>query len=172
MKEALMALFETDIESLEDLFSEKLKSIYYMENEIVDNMPALIDAATSKELKQALSNHLEETKGQVKRLEKVFELKGVSPESGNCPTIDALIEEASAGPEEIEAVEILDAVIIASAQEIEHHEISVYGSMVAWAKELGEGDIASILAHTLEEEKATDAKLTKLAEGGVNRMAA
>ena len=167
-----MAIFGKGIANLDDLFVDELKSIYYMENKIVDNLPAMIEAATSPDLKQALSTHLKETKKQVKRLEQVFELHGVAPEKGSCPAIDSLIKEASDAPSDIEDKNVLDAAIIASGQQIEHHEISVYGSVMAWAKELGEDDCALILAETLEEEKAADRKLSELAEGGINRLAA
>jgi ferritin-like metal-binding protein YciE len=167
-----MALFGKGIANLNELFVDELKNIYYMENEIVDNLPSMIEAATSADLKQALSSHLEETKNQVTRLEQVFETCDVPPENGDCATIDALIDEASAGPSDTKDKKVLDAAIIASAQQIEHHEISVYGSIIAWAKELGEDECASILGQTLEEEKAADRTLSKLAEGGINREAA
>ncbi len=167
-----MALFGKGIANLDELFADELKNIYYMENQIVDNLPAMIEAATAPDLKQALSTHLKETKNQVTRLEQVFEKCDLPLESGACSTIDALIDEASAGPSDIKDKKVLDAAIIASAQQIEHHEISVYGSIMAWAKELGQDECASILAETLEEERGADRKLTQLAEGGVNRVAA
>ncbi len=167
-----MALFGKGIANLNELFVDELKNIYYMENEIVDNLPSMIEAATSEDLKQALSKHLEETKNQVTRLEQVFEKCDLPRESGACATIDALIDEASAGPSDIKDKRVLDAAIIASAQQIEHHEISVYGSIIAWAKELGEEECADILGQTLAEEQAADRKLSDLAKGGVNREAA
>ena len=167
-----MALFGKGIANLNELFVDELKNIYYMENEIVENLPEMIEAATSADLKQALSSHLKKTKAQVARLEKVFEICDLPPEDGACAAIDALIDEAGAGPSDIKDKNVLDAAIVASAQQIEHHEISVYGSIIAWAKELGEEECASILAQTLEEEKAADRKLSELAEGGINRLAA
>ena len=167
-----MALFSKGIANLNELFVDELKNIYCMENEIVENLPELIEAATSADLKQALTLHLKETKAQVARLEKVFEICDLPPEDGDCAAIDALIDEAGAGPLDIKDKNVLDAAIVASAQQIEHHEISVYGSIIAWAKELGEEECASILAQTLEEEKAADRKLSELAEGGINRLAA
>ena len=143
-----------------------------MENQIVENLPDMIEAATSPDLKQALSAHLNETKGQVKRLEQVFELHGVSPAEGTCAAIDGLIKTASDAPSEIEDKKVLDAAIVATGQQIEHHEIAVYGSIIAWAKELGRDDCASLLADTMAEEKAADQKLSALAEGGINRRAA
>ncbi|HTO78220.1 MAG TPA: DUF892 family protein [Methylocystis sp.] len=157
---------------MNELFVDELKNIYYMENEIVENLPEMIEAATSANLKQALSAHLEERKAQVARLEQVFEICDLPVEHGACAAIDALIDEASAGPSDIKEKKVLDAAIVACAQQIEHHEISVYGSIIAWAKELGEEQCASILAQTLEEEKAADRKLSELAEGGINRLAA
>jgi len=167
-----MALFGKGIANLNELFVDELKNIYYMENEIVDNLLSMIEAATSADLKQTLSSHLEETKNQVTRLEQVFDACDLPRENGACATIDALIDEAGAGPSDIKDKKVLDAAIIASAQQIEHHEISVYGSIIAWAKELDEEKCASILGKTLEEEKAADRKLSKLAEGGINRAAA
>ena len=167
-----MALFGKGIANLSELFVDELKNIYYMENEIVENLPEMIEVATSADLKRALSAHLTETRTQVARLEKIFEICDLPLESGACPAIDALIDEASAGPSDIKDKNVLDAAIVASAQQIEHHEISVYGSIIAWAKELGQDECASIFAQTLEEEKAADRELSELAEGGINRVAA
>jgi ferritin-like metal-binding protein YciE len=167
-----MALFGKGIADLNELFVNELKNIYYMEKEIVDNLPSMIEAATTPDLRKALSSHLEQTKTQVMRIDQVFELQGLRPESGSCPAIDGLIKEASNGPSDIDDKNVLDAAIVSSARQIEHHEIAVYGSIIAWAKELGFDDAAAILAQTLEEEKSADRELSKLAEGGVNRLAA
>ena len=167
-----MALFGKGIADLNDLFVDELKNVFYIENEIVDSLPIMIEAATSPELKRALSSHLEETKEQVKRLEQVFEMWGERPENGGCPAIDGLIKEAAAGPNDIEDTNVLDAAVVTLVQRIAHHEIAVYGSIMAWAKELGHEDCAAILSASLEEEKATDRKLSKLAEHGINRLAA
>jgi ferritin-like metal-binding protein YciE len=171
-QETHMSLFGKNIARLDELFADELKNVYYMENEIVENLPDMIEAATSPDLKQALSAHLSETKGQVKRLEQVFELHGTRAESGSCAAIDGLIKTAGDAPSEIEDKKVLDAAIVAAAQQIEHHEIAVYGSIIAWAKELGRDDCASILAETIAEEKSADQKLSALAEGGINRRAA
>ena len=167
-----MSLFGKNIAHLDELFVDELQNVYYMENQIVENLPDMIEAATSPDLKRTLSAHLDETKTQVTRLEKVFELQGVPAANGSCAAIDGLIKTAADAPSEIEDKKVLDAAIVAAAQQIEHHEIAVYGSIIAWAKELGRDDCASILAETIAEEKSADQKLSALAEGGINRRAA
>ncbi len=167
-----MAIFGKGIKDLNELFVDDLKNIYYMENQIVENLPSMIDAATSPELKNALASHLEETKTQVERIEQIFQMQNLSPDEGSCPAIDGLIKEAGDLPSDIEDKKVLDAAIISAAQQIEHHEIALYGSIIAWAKELVRDDCASLLTETLQEEKGADSKLWQLAKNGVNRMAA
>ncbi|QGM46252.1 ferritin-like domain-containing protein [Methylocystis heyeri] len=166
-----MTLFGKSIESLDELFVSGLKGAYYMENEIVEALPDLIETARSSQLKQALSSHLEETKGQVQRLLQVFEMHGVNPESESCPAIDGIIREGSEMASDSQGG-VLDAAIVSAAQKVEHYEITTYGSLISWAKALGREDCASVLRKNLDEEKAADAKLTKLAEEGINQLAA
>lgn len=166
-----MGLFSKDIKSMEDLFLHTLQDVYYAENQIVKALPKMIDKATNRELSAGLSSHLRETEGQVKRLEKVFEKLGKDPKGVDCPAIDGLIKEADEVAGEVDDKKVLDAAIVGSAQAVEHYEMSRYGTLIAWAKELGHDDVISLLNANLKEEKAADKKLTALAEGKVNRRA-
>ena len=167
-----MALFSKDIKTMNDLFVHTLQDIYYAEKKIVNALPKMIDKATSDQLRQGFEKHLEETKGHVDRLEKVFEMHGETPKSVNCPAIDGIVKEAEETAGDVDDTEVLDAALAAAAQAVEHYEISRYGSLIAWAKELGREDCASVLQQTLDEEKATDALLTEVAEARLNRKAA
>jgi len=116
--------------------------------------------------------HLKETQGQIQRLEQVFQMLGQNPKGVDCPAIDGIIEEANEVAGEVADKEVLDAALIAAAQAVEHYEITRYGSLIAWAKQLGRDDCASVLQQTLDEEKATDQKLTAMAQSKVNPKAA
>ena len=166
-----MGLFTKDIQTFEDLFNHQLEDIYYAENQITKALPTMIEKATSAELKQGFRTHLQETEGQIRRLEQVFALLGKKPKGATCPAIDGIIKEANEVAGEIADKRVLDAALIASAQAVEHYEITRYGTLIAWAKQLGRTESASILAETLAEEKATDEKLTALAESKVNQKA-
>lgn len=166
-----MGLFSKDIKSMEDLFLHTLQDVYYAENQIVKSMPKMIDKATNRELGAGLRSHLKETEGQVKRLEEVFAKLGKDPKGVDCPAIDGLIKEADEVAGEVEDKKVLDAAIVGSAQAVEHYEMSRYGTLIAWAKELGYDNVVSLLNANLKEEKAADKKLTSLAEGKVNRRA-
>lgn len=167
-----MALFSKDIGTMNDLFVHTLQDVYYAEKKIVGALPKMIEKATSPQLREGFERHLEETRGHVSRLEKVFEMHGETPKAVNCPAIDGIVKEAEETAGDIDDKNVLDAALAAAAQSVEHYEISRYGSLVAWAKELGRDDCASVLQETLEEEKATDAKLTELSEARLNRLAA
>jgi len=167
-----MGLFSKDITSMDDLFVHQLKDIYYAEKRIVKSLPTMIEKAQEPELKQGLQKHLGETENHVRRVEQVFQMHGVEPEAVNCPAIDGILDEADEVAGEVEDQNVLDAALIASAQAVEHYEMTRYGTLVAWAKELGRADCASVLQQNLDEEKAADMTLTKIAEGRVNRMAA
>ncbi len=167
-----MGLFSKDIKSMDDLFVHTLKDIYYAENQIVKALPDMIEKATDKSLKQGFQTHLGETKTQIQRLEQVFKLHGVKVEGVNCPAIDGIIEEADEIAGEVDDKAVLDAALIAAAQAVEHYEMTRYGTLIAWAKQLGRPDCASLLEQNLKEEKAADTKLTGLAERGVNAKAA
>ena len=156
---------------MEDLFLHTLQDVYYAENQIVKALPKMIDKATSRELSAGLRSHLKETEGQVKRLEQVFGKIGKEPKGVDCPAIDGLIKEADEVAGEVEDKKVLDAAILGSAQAVEHYEMSRYGTLIAWAKELGHDNVVPLLNANLKEEKAADKKLTTLAEGKVNRRA-
>lgn len=166
-----MGLFSKDIKSMEDLFIHTLQDVYYAENQIVKSLPKMIDKATNRQLSAGLRSHLKETEGQVKRLEQVFERLGKEPKGVDCPAIDGLIKEADEVAGEIDDKKVLDAAIVGSAQAVEHYEMSRYGTLIAWAKEIGHDNVVSLLNANLKEEKAADKKLSTLAEGKVNRRA-
>ncbi|HEX3217537.1 MAG TPA: ferritin-like domain-containing protein [Aestuariivirgaceae bacterium] len=167
-----MGLFTKDIRTLDDLFVHTLQDIYYAENQITKALPTMISKATDRQLKQGFETHLTETKGHVKRLEQVFQMHGKSPKAVDCPAIDGIIKEANEVAGDIGDKEVLDAALLASAQAVEHYEITRYGTLIAWAKQLGRPDCARVLQQNLEEEKATDKKLTAIAESKVNKKAA
>jgi ferritin-like metal-binding protein YciE len=167
-----MGLFSKDIKTMEDLFLHTLQDIYYAENQIVKSLPQMIEKATNRELAAGLRNHLRETENQLARLEKVFQNLGETPKGTTCPAIDGLIREADDVAGEVEDKKVLDAAIIGSAQAIEHYEISRYGTLIAWAQELGHTNVTGLLNANLKEEKAADKKLNTLAEGDLNRKAA
>jgi ferritin-like metal-binding protein YciE len=166
-----MGLFSKDIKSMDSLFLHTLQDIYYAENQIIKALPKMIDKATNRELAAGLRNHLQETENQVARLEQAFERLGQEPKGVDCPAIDGLIKEADDVAGEVEDKKVLDAAIIGSAQAVEHYEISRYGTLIAWAEELGHENVIPLLNANLREEKAADRKLNTLAEGGVNRRA-
>ena len=166
-----MGLFSKDIKSMDALFLHTLQDIYYAENQIVKALPKMIDKATNRELAASLRSHLKETENQVARLEQVFKRLGRAPKGVDCPAIDGLIKEADDVAGEVEDKKVLDAAIIGSAQAVEHYEISRYGTLIAWAEELGHENVIPLFNANLKEEKAADRKLNMLAEGGVNRRA-
>jgi ferritin-like metal-binding protein YciE len=167
-----MGFFSKDIKTMDDLFVQTLRDIYYAEGQILQALPDMIEKAHDAELKQGFETHLRETRDHVKRLEKVFQMHGTEPVGVDCPAIDGIIEEADDVAGEVEDSAVLDAALIAAAQAVEHYEITRYGSLIAWARLLGRNDCASVLQQTLDEEKATDKKLTALAESRLNRRAA
>ncbi len=157
---------------MDDLFIHGMRDIYYAENQILEALPTMIDKASDPKLKQGFQAHLLQTKDQIRRLEKVFEMIQVQVESVNCPAIDGILDEANEVASDISNKKVLDAALIAAAQSVEHYEISRYGTLIAWAKLLGRADCANVLQQTLAEEKSTDAKLTSLAETNINLQAA
>ena len=167
-----MGLFTKDIKTMNDLFIHQLQDIYYAEKQLVKALPKMAEKATDKQLKQGFQSHLAETKNHVKRLEEVFKMHGVEVSGVDCPAIDGIIEEADDVAGEVEDKQVLDAALIGAAQTVEHYEIARYGTLIAWAKQLGRSDCASLLQKNLDEEKAADKKLTSLAESKINRKAA
>jgi ferritin-like metal-binding protein YciE len=167
-----MGIFSKDIKTMDDLFVHTLRDIYYAEKQILKALPDMIQKASEPQLKQGFQAHLGETKNQVTRLERVFRQHGHEPSGVDCPAIDGIIDEANDVAGEVEDKAVLDAALIAAAQAVEHYEITRYGSLIAWAKQLGRNDCAALLQENLDEEKAADKKLTSLAESRVNRAAA
>jgi ferritin-like metal-binding protein YciE len=157
---------------MNDLFVHQLQDIYYAEKQLVKALPKTAEKATDQQLKQGFLTHLDETKTQVQRLEQVFQMHGAEVKAIDCPAIDGIIKEADKIAGEVADKSVLDAALIDAAQAAEHYEIARYGSLIAWAKQLGRNDCAGVLQKTLEEEKATDKKLTTLAESKINLRAA
>ena len=154
---------------LKELYIDELKDLYSAENQLVKALPKMAKAATSPDLRAGFEEHLEQTKGHVQRLETIFEQLGESPKGKKCKGMEGLIKEGSEAIEEYEG-ELLDAALIGAAQRVEHYEMAGYGTVSAFAEELGESDHVTLLNETLEEEKETDEKLSALA-GDINAKA-
>jgi ferritin-like metal-binding protein YciE len=167
-----MGLFTKDIKTMDDLFLHGLQDIYYAENQIIKALPKMIENAKNAQLKKGFKTHLEETENQVKRLEQVFEMLPSEPKGTKCPAIDGILKEGDDIMGEVADEDVLNVAIIGAGQAVEHYEIARYGSLIAWANELGRSDCAAVLKKNLAEEKATDAKLTAMAERRVNPSAA
>jgi len=159
------------MESLRDLLVEELKDLYSAENQILKALPKMIKKATSKELKAGFEKHLKETEGQVERLDKIFSQLDESPRGKKCKGMEGVIADGKDLMEEEAEPEVMDAGLISAAQHVEHYEIAGYGSVRTYAELLGENEIARLLQQTLDEEKATDEKLTELARN-INVQAA
>ena len=157
--------------TLDTLFHETLKDVYYAEKKLTTNLRKMAKAAQSPELKAAFEQHEEETQGQVERLNQVFELIGKRPRAKTCDAIEGIIAEASEIMEEFKGSPAHDAGLLAAAQAVEHYEISRYGTLKAWAEKLGMDEAVQLLDQTLQEETATDEKLTMLAESVINSAA-
>jgi ferritin-like metal-binding protein YciE len=171
-KEEKLGLFSRDIKTMDDLFVHTLRDVYYAEKQIVKSLPEMVEKATDAGLKRGFQEHLKQTENHVKRLEQVFEKLGEEPKGIDCPAIDGIIDEAEDVAGEVDDKSVLDAALIAAAQAVEHYEMTRYGTLIAWVKQIGRNDCVSLLAQTLDEEKETDKKLTAMAETGLNRRAA
>lgn len=158
--------------TLDDLFLDTLKDIYYAEKQIVKTLPKMAKAATAPDLKAGFEKHIEESEGHVERLEQVFELIGKPARGKTCEAILGIIEEGKSIMDEFKGTSALDAGLVSAAQAVEHYEIARYGTLKTWARQLGLNEAVSLLDATLKEEVATDKKLTQVAESNVNRMAA
>ena len=157
--------------NMQDLLIEELRDIYHAEKQLTRALPKMARAASNEQLKQAFTQHLEETQGQIERLEQVFEKLDTRTRGKHCHAMEGLIEEGKEVMEEPIEPEVLDAALIAAAQKVEHYEIAGYGTLIAMAKHLSMKDAAKLLAETLEEEKSADEKLTAIAEQGGNQAA-
>lgn len=160
-----------DVKTLEDLFHDTLKDVYFAEQKIVETLPKMEEAATNVQLKDAFAKHLEETHVHIERLEQVFEIIGEEPEAKTCDAILGITDEGAEIMEEYEGSPALDAGLLAAAQAVEHYEMSRYGTLRTWALELGLNDAAGLLQTTLDEEQATDLALTSIATSVVNQKA-
>jgi len=151
-------------QGLKELYIDELKDLYSAENQLVKALPKMAKAASSDELREGFEKHLEQTRGHVQRLEKIFQALGASPKGKTCKGMQGLIEEGSEATEEDYEGSVMDAALIGAAQRVEHYEIAGYGTVRSMAETLGVDDQVSLLEETLEEEKQTDQKLTELAE--------
>ena len=157
--------------TLADLFYDTLKDIYYAERQILKALPKMARAAQSEELRKGFEMHKEQTEGQVERLQQVFEIIGKRAQGKTCEAMQGLIAEGEEIMEEFKGTPALDAGLISAAQAIEHYEIARYGTLKAWAQQLGYKDAVGLLEATLKEESQTDEKLTKLAVTALNSAA-
>ena len=157
--------------TLEDLFHDTLKDIYYAERKILRALPKMQRAAESEELKAAFGKHLEQTQGQIERLQQVFEEFGKRAQGKTCDAIEGIVSEGEEIMDEFKDTPALDAGLISAAQAVEHYEITRYGTLKMWAQELGLSEAPRLLDENLQEEIQTDVDLTKLAEAGSNERA-
>jgi ferritin-like metal-binding protein YciE len=160
------------MENLQDLLKADLKDVLNAENQIVKALPKMIKKATNPELQEAFEQHLEETKEQVNRLEQVMEMLGMPVRAKTCKAMQGIIEEGKEVMGEDAEDDVMDAALIGAAQKVEHYEIATYGTLCTYAELLGLRDAKELLGQTLEEEKATDQKLSELAEAVINLEAA
>jgi ferritin-like metal-binding protein YciE len=160
-----------ELTTLKDAFVDEIKDLYDAEKQLIRALPKMVKAAGSSDLQSAIGAHLEETRGHVDRLEKVFEFFDMKPKGVHCAGIAGIIEEGAESLEEDAEEAVMDACIIASGQRAEHYEIAAYGTAVAWAEALDLTEVAGLLTETLNEEKAADRKLSDLAEAGINAAA-
>jgi ferritin-like metal-binding protein YciE len=166
-----MGFFTKDIHSLEDLFEHALHDLFYAENQILQALPEMIEKATDADLKASFEKHRDETEGHVHRLREVFEVLGAEPKGDKCPAIDGILKEGRDLLGEIEGGDVMNAALVFAAQAVEHYEITRYGALIAYASELRQTDCIVYLKANLAEEKATDQKLTRLAERRYNPQA-
>lgn len=156
---------------LADLFEDVLKDIYYAEKKILTALPKMVKAASSPDLKAAFAKHERETGGQVDRLDEIFALLELQPKGKKCPAIDGLVKEGQEAIKEFKGSPAIDAALLATAQAVEHYEISRYGTLKAWAQRLDLPRAVKLLDQTLSEEKNTDEALTELADAAINYQA-
>jgi len=157
--------------NLREALVEEIRDIYNAEKQIVKALPKMVKGATSDELREAFESHLDETENQVTRLERVFELLDEKPRGKHCAGMAGILEEGSETLQDDAEDSVMDAMIIAGAQRVEHYEITAYGTVIAWAEALGLTEVAQILGESLAEEKAADKKLSAIAESGINEAA-
>lgn len=159
------------LNTLEDLFHHQLRDLYSAEKQLIKALPEMAQKASTDELRNAFNEHLEETKKQKERIEKVCEKLDISPEGETCKAMEGLIKEAKEFMGENADADVMDAGLIADAQRVEHYEIAGYGTVCQFAERLGKNEIKQILGETLEEEKSADSKLMNIAKNKVNKKA-
>jgi ferritin-like metal-binding protein YciE len=161
------------LDSLNKLFVHELKDLYSAETQLVEALPKMAEAASSPKLQEAFKAHLQQTQGHVKRIEQVFQELQHEPTGEKCKGMEGLIKEGESLIKKKKEMDpdVLDAGLIGAAQRVEHYEIAGYGTVIAFAKQLGKENFASLLHQTLDEEKSTDEKLTQLAESAINPQA-
>ncbi|TDV62623.1 ferritin-like domain-containing protein [Pseudomonas sp. LP_7_YM] len=157
--------------TIEDLFIHELSDVYSAEKQITKALPRLARASTNPTLAEAFKSHLEETQGQIERIDQIVEITGFKLKRMKCVAMEGLVEESKELLDEIEKGEVLDAALIGACQKVEHYEIASYGTLIAMAKHLGKDDVAALLTATLAEEKGADEKLSAIAEQGGNQAA-
>ena len=157
---------------LHDAFIDELRDTYDAERQLTKALPKLAKAATNPKLREAFESHLEETQGQIERLEQVFESLDEKVRGKHCDGIAGIIDEGKSIMDEDFDEATMDACLIAAGQRAEHYEMAAYGTLVAWAEVMGHSEAARLLQENLDEEKAADEKLSQLAEGGINQEAA
>ncbi len=167
-----MALLSKPIKTLDDLFVHTLQDIYYAEKQILKHLPTMIQKSSNPQLRKAFEHHQKETENQVTRLEQVFELQGEKPKAVTCAAMDGILAEAKEIIGDCDDEHVRDAAILSAAQAVEHYEMTRYGTLVAFAEQLGRHDCAKILQQTLQEEKAADKALSTIATARVNKLAA
>jgi ferritin-like metal-binding protein YciE len=160
------------IKTMQDLFVHGLRDIYYVEKKLVAELPKMAKKAADANLKRAFENHAAQTEDHVARLEEVFQTINLQPRGEKCEALEGLLEEARDLLKDVKDPEVLDAGMLAAAQAVEHYEIARYGTLVAWARQIGSTEAEPLLSETLEEEKETDKLLTEIAEAEINRKAA
>lgn len=160
------------MKTLDDLFKHFLRDMYYAEKQVLKTLPKMARKAGSDDLRAAFEDHREETEGQIENLEKIFDMLELKPRGVTCEAILGILDEGKEIMEEADEAQVRDAGMIAGAQAVEHYEINRYGTMIAWAKQLGMPDAAALLKANLDQEEAADKKLSKLAVGTLNSKAA
>jgi ferritin-like metal-binding protein YciE len=157
----------SSLTTLNDLYLEELRDLYSAENQLLKALPQMAQKATAEELREAFTEHLEQTKEHVTRLEEIFEALGQKPEGKTCKGMQGVIEEGSEVLKMDGSPSVIDAALIGAAQRVEHYEIAGYGTAATHAEQLGEDDAKDLLGETLEEEKETDEKLTEIAQSAI-----
>jgi ferritin-like metal-binding protein YciE len=160
------------IKTMKDLFVHGLKDIYYTEKKLVSELPRMAKKTTDPQLKRAFEDHAAQTENHLSRLEEVFQQIELQPRGEKCEALEGILDEAKELLKDVKDPEVLDAGLLAEAQAVEHYEITRYGTLIAWARQIGLSDAEPLLSETLEEEKEADKLLTEIAEAEVNRKAA